>query len=118
MNLIESPLRVQARLNEIDRQLFSSRFGVNALKWLAAPVVVVFVAYLSYFLYERDIGVTENVVVGLGGLVSSLIAGVSGYRALQRHIDELEEERAELQPPQSPSRVKRGGRTLFGRWNR
>lgn len=96
MKATGSSLRVQARLNEIDRQIVSGRLRLNALKWVGAPVAVMTGAYLSYFLYSRGMGLTENVLAGLGGVGSALLAGVSGYRTVQRQVAELEEEREEL----------------------
>lgn len=84
-------------MHAIDRQLSSSRFRLMALRWVGGPVMVLIVAYLSYFLYERGAGLTENVLMGLGGVGSSLLAGVGGNRTIQRQIQELEDERAQLQ---------------------
>ena len=100
-----SDLRRQARLNEVDRQLASHRFRLAAMKWVVVPVMLLTGGYVAYVLHGRGMPSTENLMAGLGGVASVLLAGVGGYRAQWRRLGELEQERAELESVTEMSRM-------------
>ena len=100
-----SDLRRQARLHEVDRQLASQRFRLAAVKWVVVPSMLLTVGYVAYVLHGRGMPSTENLMAGLGGVASVLLAGVGGYRAQRRRLGELEQERAELESVTEMSRM-------------
>lgn len=94
--------RIQARANNLDREILASRVRLAGMKWIGSPSAVLAVGYLSYFLYDRGIGLSGSVLVGFGGLAASVAGVVSGFRRLREELDELEQERARLDTPEPP----------------
>lgn len=96
------PLRVQARLREIDRSVPSLRFKLRVMQWAYVPL-------LSVALVSLVVGLVLGVgdAWGEGGAVLLLAGGIAGFvpyvRRLQDEIADLEEERdrwlEELAPP-------------------
>ena len=91
-----SALRIQARASDLDRHILASRVRLAGMKWIGSPSVVLAVGYLSYFLYDRGIGLTGTVLVSIGGLAASDAGVISVYRRLREDLNELEQERVRL----------------------
>ena len=86
------PLRIQARLREIDRSVPSLRFKLRALQWAYVPL-------LSVALVSLVVGLVLGVgdARGEAGAVLLLAGGIAGFvpyiRRLQDEIADLEDER-------------------------
>jgi hypothetical protein len=96
------PLRIQARLREIDRSVPSLRFRLRVVQWAYVPLLSVAL-----------VGMVVGLVLGVGdtwgevGAIPLLAGGIAGlvtyFRRLQDEIVDLEEERdgwlKDLAPP-------------------
>jgi len=94
--MTDHPLRAQARLNEVDRQLQSREMRLAALHWFFIPSVAAALVSLVYFTVSHDVGFSTNMLGGAVGIAASMVVAVRGYRGLVDDRNELMEERESL----------------------
>jgi hypothetical protein len=87
------PLRIQARLREIDRSVPSLRFRLRVMEWAYVPLLSVALVGLVVGLLLGT-GDTRGEVGGVVLLAGGIAGFVPDIRRLQDEIADLEDERA------------------------
>ena len=86
-------LRVQARLNEIDRRTSALKFRLGFLRWLVLPVFYVALVAMAVGLI-LGFGAHEEMVGGIIGIGGAAAGFIHWVRQLRDEISDLEDERA------------------------
>ncbi|GMV03724.1 MAG: hypothetical protein AMXMBFR53_00060 [Gemmatimonadota bacterium] len=94
--MTDLPLRTQARLHEVDRQLQSMGIRLAFIHWVALPAVIASVASLVYFAAVHDVGFSTQMLGGIVGVGASIFVAVRGYRSLREEREGLQDERASV----------------------